>query len=195
MKGRVRMKYFRNGILLCLFLLVCGGIFAAQSGKTASIPAGFNTPVGTGKGIYPGRVVWVYNPKAAQWTGSGYFWEAAVNPQGEYDRMASAAVVSLSGGTNAADSWKKLFRWFNKTHKKGNRSYQKGEKIVIKINQNNSTSHTNNNKSNGNPAAILALLKGLVRDAGVPEAMITISDPSRGISDNIYDTVHAVLPM
>jgi len=35
-----------------------------------------NKPIGVGKGIFPGRVVWVHNPKAAQWDGvTGNWWK------------------------------------------------------------------------------------------------------------------------
>ena len=76
-------------------------------------PALAANPIGTAKGIFPGRVVWVYNTNAAKWTGEGNYWDAAVNPQAEYNKSFTAGVVALSGGKNDADSWNKIFRWFN----------------------------------------------------------------------------------
>jgi hypothetical protein len=35
-----------------------------------------NTPVGTARGIHPGRVAWVYDPTATSWDGTnGYWWQ------------------------------------------------------------------------------------------------------------------------
>lgn len=35
------------------------------------------SPIGEGKGIFPGRVVWAHDPKAAAWPGpgDGHWWE------------------------------------------------------------------------------------------------------------------------
>jgi hypothetical protein len=56
-------------------------VFVANDSR----PAAAASPAGAGKGIFPGRVAWVYNPNAAKWTGAGNYWDAAVNPQAEYN--------------------------------------------------------------------------------------------------------------
>jgi len=40
----------------------------------------------------------------------------------------------------------------------------------------------------------LSLLKSLVNEAGVPQEDITLADPSRFITDNIFDKCHALFP-
>ena len=94
--------------------LFCGSIvslfvFIASDAR----PALAANPIGTAKGIFPGRVAWVYNTNAAKWTGAGNYWDAAVNPQAEYNKSFTAGIAALSGGKNDADSWDKIFRWFN----------------------------------------------------------------------------------
>jgi len=41
---------------------------------------------------------------------------------------------------------------------------------------------------------ILSLLRSLVNEAGVPQENISVTDPSRFITDNIYDKCHAAYP-
>ncbi len=159
-------------------------------------PTSPNTPIGTARGIYPGRVAWVYNPDAAQWRGNGTWYDAQYNPQSEYDKMIPAAVKSLSGESSESLAWEKIFTHFNIRRGNGDRGYQVGEKITIKINQNNMQSHNSNmqaSSNNGNPALILSLCKSLV-NAGVPQNMICVSDPSRAMSSGIYSRVWATLP-
>ena len=152
-------------------------------------------PVGTGKGIFPGRVAWVYNPKAAKWTGEGNYWDAAVNPQAEYNKAFTAGIKALSGGKKDADSWDKIFRWFNNNHGRPNMGYQPGDMIAIKINQNNSDAPAadHGNAMNANPQTCVAVVNSLVK-AGVPQEDIWIGDPSRVVTDNIFDPIHKAFP-
>ena len=66
--------------------------------------------------------------------------------------------------------------------------------MAIKINQNNTDSHESSNEINANPQLILSLLKSLVKEAGIPQEKITVADPSRFITNNIYDKCHAAYP-
>jgi len=146
---------------------------------------------GTPKGIFPGRVAWVYNTNAALWTGAGNYWGAAVNPQAEYNKSFTAGIAALSGGTNDADSWDKIFRWFNNSHGRAGTGYQAGDRIAIKINQNNSAASAadHGNAMNANPQTCVAVVTSLV-NAGVPQADIWIGDPSRAVTDNIFNAIH-----
>jgi len=178
-----------------LFLILSGvsmTLFIQGHGQRLS--AATNAPVGVAKGIFPGRVVWVHNPEAAKWTGSGNYWDPAVNPQGEYDRMVPAAILSLSGASSEREGWNKLFTWFNTQKGHGSHGYRAGEKIAIKINMNNSTTHEDHNISDANPAPIVALIRSLVSGAGVPQEMITVGDPSRAVTNNVYNAVHTAFP-
>jgi len=93
-------------------------------------------PVGTGKGIYPGRVVWVHDPDATDWAGpgDGYWWQENHTNQVVVNKMMSDAVRALTGKNTVAAGWDKLFRYFNGFHGKGNVGYRPGEKIMIKVN-------------------------------------------------------------
>ncbi len=84
--------------------------------------------------------------------------------------------------------------YFNKTHNRGSKGYRKGEKIAIKVNNNNTFSHSDNPSINASPQLVLALLKTLVEDAGVPEEAITVAEPSRFITDCLYDKCHEAYP-
>ena len=88
-----RARYFYFGIFM--ILAVAGSItffvqnpvhvFASSSPEWIITP---NAPIGISKGIHPGRVTWVHNPKAATWDGStGFWWDDAYNPQAETDKM------------------------------------------------------------------------------------------------------------
>ncbi len=164
----------------------------AQAGFTHSDPP--NSPIGTGKGIYPGRVAWAFAPGAVSWNSSGNWWDDAYNDQAAIDRMVSLAVRSVSGRGTDAEAWDRVFRSFNQRHGKGDVAYAAGEKIAIKINMNNTSSHANNNNINASPHMVLALLKQLVNQAAVAQSNITVFDASRFITDNVYAKCHAQFP-
>ena len=152
-----------------------------------------NIPLGVAKGIYPGRVAWGHNPKIASWDGkTGFWWEDRFNDQAETDKLFSQTLSSLTGIQKEKDAWDALFHCFNKTKRNIDTGYKAGEKVAIKINQNNTSAHESNNEINANPQLILSLLKSLVNEAGVPQENITLADPSRFITNNIYDKCHAV---
>jgi hypothetical protein len=147
---------------------------------------------GTGKGIFPGRVAWVYNAKAALWTGSGNYWDASVNPQAEYDKSFTAGIGSLTGVTGDAAAWSSLFKYFNGRHGRPGEGYRNGDKIFIKINQNNTPNPGGGiNGSNGSPQTSAAICRSLV-NAGVPPTDIYLGDPSRSVTTNISNAVKAV---
>jgi hypothetical protein len=172
-----------------------------------------NTPVGTPRGIFPGRVVWCYNPNATNWTGvagNGKI-DAASGatepvPDGEWylegniiqpqvDLMLSETINSLTGKSSDVMAWTEIFRYFNRTHNKGDIGYQSGEKIAVKINLNNSTNHgAMNSCSNTSPQMVLGLLRQLVDKAGVPAGNITLYDVSRMIPSTIYDLCKSEYP-
>lgn len=154
-----------------------------------------NQPLGIAKGIYPGRVVWGHNPKIASWDGkTGFWWEDRFNNQAETERLLSQTLLSLTNTKSEKESWESLFRFFNKINRHAVGAYKPGEKVAIKINQNNTDSHENSNEINANPQLILSLLKSLVIEAGIPQENITVADPSRFITNNIYDKCHTVYP-
>ena len=144
---------------------------------------GKNNPVGEAKGIYPGRVVWTHAPGAATWKkGEGFWFEDRWNNQADADWLLNQSLLSLTGEKKEKAAWKSLFIYFNQQHDKGQRGYKKGERIAIKINQNNTFSHEDCEQLNASPHLTLALLRSLVNDGGVPQEQITVFDASRFIT-------------
>ena len=154
-----------------------------------------NLPLGEAKGMFPGRVAWAHNPKIASWDGkTGMWWEDRFNNQEETNKLLSQTLYSLTNIKNEKKSWDALFRFFNKTTKNVDSGYKSGEKIAIKINMNNVEAHESNNRINANPQLILSLLSSLIHEVGVHQESITVADPSRFITDNIFDKCHAAFP-
>ncbi|MDP4238840.1 MAG: DUF362 domain-containing protein [Bacteroidota bacterium] len=195
----LRSRYVYGGLFGLTFVLF-GIIFLIQNShklsammvNSAVTP---NAPIGTAKGIFPGRVVWVYNPEAAKWNGTGFYWAVGSNPQDQYNKSFTAGLNTLTGGNSDAESWNNLFKWFNATHNRIGKGYQTGDKIAIKINMNNSDASSANagNVANANPQSCVACVQSLV-NAGIPQAEIWIGDPSRAVTDNVYTALRTAFP-
>ena len=150
-----------------------------------------NQPMGVGKGIHPGRVVWVYEPDATRWDGkTGNWWDDANTDPKAVSAMLSQALRGLTGEKSDKGSWEALFRHFNRTHGFGNVGYRRGEKIAIKINANQDRGGDwKPGAGMHSPQLIVALLEQLVKTVGVAASDLTIYDASRGIGDPIYQKV------
>ena len=168
------------------------GEFKPQSPKLFVAP---NSPIGTGRGIHPGRVAWIHSPGVAKWDGRTGLWvEDRWNDQAKADGMVREAVVQLTGEPTPKKAWKALFKHFNKNHGRGNRGYKKGERIAVKLNLNNAITHHDTIELNSSPFVTLALVRSMVRDGGVRQEDIVLCEPSRAITDSIYDKVHREFP-
>ena len=168
------------------------GEFNPQSPKLFVAP---NSPIGTGRGIHPGRVAWIHSPGVAKWDGRTGLWvEDRWNDQAKADGMVREAVVQLTGEPTPKKAWKALFKHFNKNHGRGNRGYKKGEMIAVKLNLNNAITHHDTIELNSSPFVTLALVRSMVRDGGVRQEDIVLCEPSRAITDSIYDKVHREFP-
>ena len=166
--------------------------FAAATNQVSLQP---NVPVGTARGIFPGRVVWVHDPGVARWDGTNGKWYDDSNvKQDQVFQMVTKALLSITGAASEPEAWKKLFVHFNKTLRGRKAGYTAGEKVVVKINENNTSSHANSDELNASPQMVLALISSLVKEGGVPQEDITIFDASRFITDNIYNKVHGTFP-
>ena len=168
------------------------GEFNPQSPK---LFVGSNQPIGTGQGICPGRVVWVHSPGVAKWDGKTGLWvEDRWNDQARADAMIPEAVMQLTGESTARKAWQALFKHFNQKHGRGNRGYKKGETIAIKLNMNNAITHHDTIELNSSPFLTLALVRSMVQDGGVRQQDIILCEPSRAITDSIYNKVHRAFP-
>ena len=148
-----------------------------------------NSPMGVGKGVHPGRVVWVHDPRSATWEkGTGYWWnDDYTNPEWVRE-MFSNSIQWLTGQATDSGAWESIFRYYNQRHDKVGIGYQQGEKIAIKCNLNQCSSHGNEgNKSYTAPQLLEALLKQLVNVVGVAPSDITVYDASRRVPSTLYD--------
>ncbi|MCL5744286.1 MAG: DUF362 domain-containing protein [Acidobacteria bacterium] len=166
-----------------------------------------NQPIGVGKGVNPGRVVWVHNPKATNWAGpgDGHWWESTHTNQVVVDTMMSSAVRRLSGKNTDAQAWDALIKYFNRTHGNGNTGYKRGEKIAIKVNLVGCIIGGSVNPKtydmvrqldymNTSPQMILALLRQLVKVVGVQQQDISVGDPLSLFPNQYYDLLHGEFP-
>jgi uncharacterized protein (DUF362 family) len=156
---------------------------------------GANQPMGEGIGNFPGRVAWIHSPGVATWDGKTGLWvEDRWNSQAKADAMVDEMVMTLTNQTNIKKAWKALFMNFNKTHARGNRGYKRGEKITIKLNMNNAITHHDTIELNSSPFVTLALVRSMVNKGGVDQRDIIICEPSRCITDSIYNKVKREFP-
>jgi len=150
-----------------------------------------NSPMGTAKGIHPGRVVWIRDPDATSWDGSkGSWWDDDHTDQKAVDSMVSEAIQQLTGESSDPKAWEALFRYFNKSKGLGDVGYQKPEKIAIKMNMNQDRrGGWKPDVGNPSPHVIYALVDQLVNKARVPGSAITLYDATRYIGDPIYNKI------
>lgn len=154
-----------------------------------------NHPLGKARGAVPGRVAWVHAPGVARWDGSTGLWvEDRWNDQSIADEMMRETITVVGGKKTAKESWKAIFKDFNKRHCKGAKNYRKGEKIAVKLNMNNAITHHDTIELNSSPFVTLALVRTMVNDAGIEPGDIVICEPSRAITDSIYDKIHREYP-
>jgi hypothetical protein len=211
---KARLNFVRRRYLVGLVCIVMGiaAIWLAISStaqKTAiAEPQTANEPMGTAKGIYPGRVVWVHDPEATDWKGQGdgHPWESNHTSQEKVCQMMSRAIQKLTGADSDAQAWDKLFRYHNKMRGKSDTGYKQGEKIVIKpnfvgfiwthggVNAENYNLEGKKDYMNTSPQMIIALLRQLVNTVGVKQSDITITDTLAYFANEYYEIFKKEFP-
>ena len=221
----------RLGLALVFMLLTFSGgiLLFNQSQKSfagtkvvlaAHIP---NKPMGTAVGIYPGRVVWVYNPDATNENCDGsivkdgvidekdnLWFQSKNNNTTVINDMVSQAVLSLAGESGGKQAWDTIFRYFNIRKGKGDVGYNDGEIVFIKTNATSAwgepgqwgmywsdlskTESWRPDIAETNPYVVFALLKELVNNAGIPQQYIYVGDPMKQIYKSFYDLWHNEFP-
>lgn len=165
-------------------------------------------PIGEARGIHPGRVVWVHDPEATDWKGpgDGHWWEPQHTRQDRVDEMVSKAIRSLTGAATDAAAWNQLFHFQNRAFGKGDTGCKPGEKMAIKVNfvgfiaslgsVNPDTYEIVKNPDymNTSPQMILAVLRQLVKTAGLREADITVGDTLTFFPNEYYQLIHREFP-
>jgi hypothetical protein len=168
-----------------------------------------NAPIGVARGIFPGRVVWDRNPDATNENcGNRTFGDAYYLPKNTnmtvVDGMVRSSLLSLTGTSTVRTAWDTLFVYFNTKKGKGATGYRTGEKIFIKTNGIGSTVVDSSNhaitdltsyiESRTSPQPVLALLRGLINDYGVPQENISVGDPQRDVQNEYWDLWHTEFP-
>ncbi len=142
-----------------------------------------NNPVGTARGIFPGRVAWAHDPAVAKWDGiKGQWWQPQNLDAVLVAQMLASSLQALTGQEGAEAAWEALFSYFKQSRGESG-GYQPGEKIAIKLNQNACTRYEYSGNHNfSSPQLALALVSSLV-EAGVQPGDITLYDSTRVIPD------------
>ena len=161
-----------------------------------------NQPMGNPTGLFPGRVVWVWDPNATETHLDGFWWEPQNNDVEVIDTMFSDGIQSYTETSTDADAWDEFFKYFNREHQQEDRGYQEGEKIAIKVNLNNCYNYftfiddyeTRDNERDAHPDVIISLLDDLINEVGVDPSLITVYDASRAMPDWFYDPVSLAFP-
>jgi len=183
-----------------------------------------NQPFGTPMGIFPGRVVWAWNPKATNENclntiDTQDYWFKPENTNKEVVReMLRSTLPKLTGESTVKDSWDAMFKYFNKNKHNTNAGYKKGEKIFIKINQGTARwLLTDEDKANGyyfpknivpspqrqaesygstetNPYVVLEVLKQLVYECGVEQEDISVGELMSNIYGYNFEVWYAEFP-
>jgi len=169
-----------------------------------------NSPLGTARGINPGRVVWVYDPDATDWAGyqsAQHWWDNNHTDLAVVEKMISRAIRGTSGASTDTLAWEAIFKYNNRMQGKGNVGYQSGEKIAIKLNmvtciakggyvdpQTYDKDPSVSNRIDTSPHAVLALLRQLVNIAGVSQEDITVGDPTALFPNCYWNIIHPEFP-
>ncbi len=167
------------------------------------VPQQANAPIGTAKGIHPGRVAWIHDANATNWGGTsdGYWWEPNHTSQAVVNEMVSKSLRTMTGENTDYAAWDAIFRYFNQQQGKGDVGYQPGEKIIIKVNfvglfysstGGNYAYHSN--YPNNSPQIMHAIFDQLVNIVGVNDADITIGDTLGTFVNDFYNMLHPDFP-
>ncbi len=217
-KSRRFLQQSRYWVASAMILVALVGVGFMTLGQSRDVvasypaeedPLGPNNPIGEAKGIFPGRVVWAWDPDATNesCTNSysredGWFMPQN-NDQDVIDRMFSDVLHSLTGEDNDKAAWDAVFHYNNQLRGKGDVNYQEGEVVYIKV---NATSAYSINRADltpqrgvygiaeTNPHLVLSVLRQLVNVVGVAQEDIYIGDPLKHVYKHCYDLWTAEFP-
>lgn len=184
------------------------GLGRLWAGEPAAAEPQPLTPIGQGKGVHPGRVIWVHDPEVTDWEGpgDGHWYQDNHTKQGRVDQMVARAVCDLAGDGTPRNAWDKLFRHFNRTRGRGDVGYRPGEKVVIKpnwvgmiwregaVDPETYQLVKRQDYMNTAPQMIVALLRQLIEVAGVAESDITVGDTLAYLVKEYYEILHGDYP-
>jgi len=212
-KSFVKARY----LAACVFILIgmAAAIFTLTSDErpvyaNSKLLLASNQPVGIPGGLFPGRVVWVWDPAATNQNCTNTFGDGWFLPKNTdldvVQTMVDDAVKQLSGKATISESWDALFRHFNEHHGKGDVGYTDGEKIFIRTNQVSASGGTYDaatfeikyqgryGMAETSPQVVLAILRQLVNECGVRQENISVGDPMKHMYKHVFDTWHNEFP-
>jgi len=198
-------RYKWAAISICALAAIGGSLWLMHSRAAAAAsiathydfqPAQRNVPLGVARGVYPGRVVWARDPKAAHWSGdlhskTDFWWLDKNNDQERVDAMLSTTLRKLTGAATDDEAWKTIFTYYN-SHSRGLKKtgYKAGEIVAVKINLNNSTKPEGpGNLLDLSPQMALAMVRQLVNHAHVPPSNIVVYDVRRYIYPGMLNKI------
>lgn len=227
-KIKFREARYVSGILAVIAFLIFSSWYIFNSAEPVKatmleeLPA--NVAIGEARGIFPGRVVWSWNPESTNENCDGSFnWDGVISTQDNVyyvpknnneaviKEMLSETILTLTGTSDEAVAWDSVFTYFNRTVRGETHGYLSGEKIFIKTNNQGIglTFNMNANLSQRegpvwgsfppdmaatSPYVILATLDQLVNKAGIPEDVIYVGDPHLNYNKVYYDILSADFP-
>jgi hypothetical protein len=219
-------KWVLATVLAMIFVILIGLSFISSSPPVSAksytshddfVP---NQPMGTGQGVNPGRVVWVWDPQAVDHNcqqtvnrngilddGDDLWFMDKNTNQDFVDYMFSKSVQKLTDENTDQEAWDAMFRYFNNKKGRGDNSYQAGEIIFIKTNHGSawgtdrfdSQFRFNDKAWNAGytetgPQLVLSVLRHLVNKLRVPQQNIVVGDPMKNIFKEYYQKWHAEFP-
>ncbi|MCG3121535.1 MAG: hypothetical protein ALAOOOJD_04669 [bacterium] len=166
-----------------------------------------NQPMGVGQGIFPGRVVWYWNPDATYENCKNDNWgEAYHEPKNSnmnvIQAMVDQSLMNLTGESSVGEAWNALFIHFNQKKNRGAMGYQPGQNIFIKTNavstpvdgSHNYSGLNNYTMAKTSPQPVLAILRQLVNFAGVAQQNISVGDPIQSVPNDYWEVWHTEFP-
>ena len=205
-------KHFKASRYLPALALIITALFINAVSINPKTPVFANSavvadePLGQGVGIFPGRVVWDWNPDATNENWVNKMGDAYYMPKNSnlavIDDMVTHAILRLTEKPTVKEAWKALFANFNERKGKGAVGYAAGEKIFIKINSVGSNVDSkykigklhNYNMSRTSPQPVLIILRHLINDCGIAQENISVGDPMKDISQIVFDVWHDEFP-
>jgi hypothetical protein len=212
-KARHLFRQSRTGwAMVCIAVLLAAVIVAVIHIPQEPVVADSepNAPIGTARGIQPGRVTWAYDPSATDWEGftsAEHWYESDHTNLAVVEKMVSQVIRGTAGKSTDAAAWDAIFKYNNNERGRGDVGYQAGEKIFIKANlvtcnaRFNSVSLTTYEKEQAllnridvSPQVILALLRQLVNTVGAAQSDIIVGDPTALVPNHYWNFLHSEFP-
>ncbi|MDX1701128.1 MAG: hypothetical protein R3250_10945, partial [Melioribacteraceae bacterium] len=203
------VKYLASFSFLCVGIILT--TFTFQNNEPAVHEDSFyldvsNEPIGTAKGVIPGRVTWAYDKNATNENCSFEKDDEFFLPKNTdidvVENMVIRSILDLADRATLSEAWGAIFTSFNIEKGKGNVGYADGEKIFLKCNFTNANrcdedynlNKWANNCAKTSPQIILVFLRHLINELEIPQENIAFGDPQQCIIQHYYDLIFPEFP-